>query len=101
MRPRRQLTYRIDRLPGVPEVLEFLVERTGMDAAEAYSTLNMGCGFAVYCAEGAGRAVVETAVQLGFSAEAAGRVEVGPRRVILSPVDVVFEGEALDLGPRG
>ena len=26
-----------------------------MDAAEAYSTLNMGVGYAVYCAPGEGR----------------------------------------------
>jgi phosphoribosylformylglycinamidine cyclo-ligase len=101
MRPRRELTYRIDRLPPVPEVLEFLVEQTGMDSADAYSTLNMGCGFAVYCAAGTGPTVVDMAGQLGLSAEVAGRVEAGPRRVILAPVDVVFEGEALDLGPRG
>jgi phosphoribosylformylglycinamidine cyclo-ligase len=101
MRPRRELTYRIDRLPPVPEVLRFLVEQTGMDAADAYSTLNMGCGFALYCAPGAGQAVVDVAAELGLSAEVAGRVQAGPRRVILSPVDVVFEGDALDLGPRG
>lgn len=100
MRPRRPLTYRIDRLPPVPEVLAFLVAQTEMDPADAYSTLNMGCGFAVYCAEGAGPAVAEMATGLGFSAEVAGRVEAGPRRVILAPVDVVFEGEALDLAPQ-
>jgi phosphoribosylformylglycinamidine cyclo-ligase len=72
-----------------------------MDSADAYSTLNMGCGFAVYCAAGTGPTVVDMAGQLGLSAEVAGRVEAGPRRVILAPVDVVFEGEALDLGPRG
>jgi phosphoribosylformylglycinamidine cyclo-ligase len=101
MRPRREFTYRIDRLPSVPEVLAFLVEQTGMDPADAYSTLNMGCGFAVYCASGAGSAVVSAASELGLTAHVAGRVEAGPRRVILSEVDVVFEGEALNLAPQG
>ena len=101
MRPRRELTYRVDRLPEVPEVLAFLVEQTEMSPADAYSTLNMGCGFAVYCAAGAGGAVVDAASELGFSAEVAGRVEAGPRRVVLPEVDVLFEGEALDLAPQG
>jgi phosphoribosylformylglycinamidine cyclo-ligase len=100
MRPRRELTYRIDRLPEVPEVLSFLVERTGMEPADAYSTLNMGCGFAVYCAAGAGEAVVELAGKLGLAARLAGFVEAGPRRVVLTEINVVLEGDSLDLGPR-
>ncbi len=52
MRPARELSYRIERLPEVPPVLSFLVEQAGMDAQAAYSTFNMGAGFAVYCAPG-------------------------------------------------
>ena len=101
MRPRQDLTYRIDRLPEVPEVLAFLVEQTSMPATDAYATLNMGCGFAVYCAAGAGQQVVRLATDLGLAAEVAGQVEAGPRQVVLPEVGVVFEGEALDLAPQG
>lgn len=101
MRPRRELTYRIDRLPEVPEVLRFLVEQSEMSPAAAYSTFNMGCGFAVYCAAGAGEEVVRIAAGLGLSAEVAGEVEAGPRRVLLEPVGVVFESGDMDLAPRG
>jgi phosphoribosylformylglycinamidine cyclo-ligase len=100
MRPRRQLTYRITCLPEVPEVLAFLVEQAGMQPAAAYSTFNMGCGYAVYCAAGAGSEVVEIATGLGLSAGVAGAVEDGPRRVLLEPVDVVFESGDMDLTPR-
>jgi hypothetical protein len=31
----------------------------------------------------------------------AGVVEEGPRRVLLEPVDVVYESDAMDLTPRG
>jgi hypothetical protein len=31
----------------------------------------------------------------------AGVVEEGPRRVVLEPVDVVYESSDMDLGPRG
>ncbi len=100
MRPRRELTYTVARLPEVPEVLEFLVARTDMSPAAAYSTFNMGCGFAVYCARGSGDEVVRIASGLGLAATVAGAVEEGPRRVVLDPIGVVFESGDLDLTPR-
>jgi len=100
MRPRRELTYRVARLPEVPEVLAFLVDQTEMAPAAAYSTFNMGCGFAVYCAHGSGEEVVAAAAELGLSARVAGAVEDGPRRVVLEEIDVVFESGDMDLTPR-
>jgi phosphoribosylformylglycinamidine cyclo-ligase len=101
MRPRRELTYRVSWLPEVPEVLSFLVEQADMTPAAAYTTFNMGSGFAVYCAAGAGDEVVRLATELGLSAAVAGVVEQGPRRVLLEPVDVIYESDAMDLAPRG
>jgi len=97
MRPPRALTYRIERLPPVPAVLSFLVEQARLDAHAAYSTFNMGSGYALYCAPGAGEAIVAIAGRLGLGALVAGRVEEGPRQVILEPVGVRFAGEELEL----
>jgi phosphoribosylformylglycinamidine cyclo-ligase len=97
MRPPRPLTYRIERLPEVPVVLSFLVERAGLDPHAAYSTFNMGAGYALYCDAGAGEAIVAIAQALGFDAMLAGRVEEGPRQVILEPLDVRLEGSELEL----
>ena len=99
MRPRRELTYRVTSLPPVPEVLSFLVEQADMSSAEAYTTYNMGCGFAVYCGAGCGEDVVRVAAERGLRAGVAGTVEEGPRRVLLEPVDVVFESGDMDLTP--
>ena len=99
MRARRELTYRVTALPEVPEVLEFLVGQAELSPTAAYSTFNMGCGFAVYCAEGAGDRVTELATQLGLPAVVGGRVEEGPRRVVLEEVGIVFESGDLDLAP--
>src|SRR5579859_1008903 len=74
MRPRRELGYEITRLSPVPEVLEFLVEHNGMSPAQAYSTFNMGSGFAVYCAAGDGERVAELAGRCGHHAHLAGTV---------------------------
>ncbi|MGH2833952.1 MAG: AIR synthase-related protein, partial [Solirubrobacteraceae bacterium] len=75
MRPARALTYRISELPPVPEVLAFLVEQAKLDDPAAYSTFNMGSGYAVYCAAGAADTVLELASGLGLQALIAGRVE--------------------------
>jgi phosphoribosylformylglycinamidine cyclo-ligase len=100
MRPRRDLGYRITHLSPVPEVLEFLTTAADMPPAQAYSTFNMGCGFAVYCAAGSGARVVELASELDLAAHVAGTVEPGPRRVVLEEIGVAFEDSDMDLTPR-
>jgi phosphoribosylformylglycinamidine cyclo-ligase len=97
MRPQRPLTYRIERLPRVPAVLEFLVAEAGLAPAAAYSTFNMGCGYAIYCRPGGSEAVVAAAGRVGLDAELGGRVEEGPRQVILEPVGVRYDGSELEL----
>ena len=83
----------------MPPVLAWMTERAGMDAKAAYSTFNMGVGYAVYCAAGAGSRVVAAAEALGHRAHVAGAVEDGPRRVVVEPVGVTFQGDEMDLGP--
>ncbi len=97
MRPAKALSYHVSRLPPVPEVLAFLVEQAGLDMHDAYSTFNMGSGYAIYCSAGAGSEVVEIAERLGFQAVVAGAVEAGPRQVILAPIGVRYVGDQLDL----
>jgi phosphoribosylformylglycinamidine cyclo-ligase len=97
MRPTKQLTYRIEQLPPVPAVLAFLAEQAGLDAHAAYSTFNMGSGYALYCAPGGGEQIVEIAAELGLTALVAGRVEQGPRQVVIEPVGVRFEDAELEL----
>jgi phosphoribosylformylglycinamidine cyclo-ligase len=100
MRPSRAFTYEIDRLPDVPEVLDCIVERTGMTNFGAYSTFNMGCGFAIYCESGWGAKIVDRASELGFDAHVAGRVVAGARRVVLKQLGITYEGSQMDLSPR-
>jgi phosphoribosylformylglycinamidine cyclo-ligase len=96
MRRPQPLTYRIAELPPVPEVLAFIAQRLGLDDRAAYSTLNMGAGYAVYCAAGSGDSVVELAAAVGLQALVAGSVQAGPRRVVLDPVGVEYGGGELE-----
>ena len=97
MRRPKALRYRIWELPETPEVLSLLASETGLEAKAAYSTFNMGAGYALYCASGAGAQVVELAERLGLSAWVAGGVEEGPREVVLEPIGVRFDGDELAL----
>ena len=97
MRRPTALRYRIWKLPEIPEVLSFLVAEAGLETKAAYSTFNMGTGYALYCAAGAGGEIVEIAAELGLQACIAGGVEEGPREVLLEPVGVRFDGGELEL----
>lgn len=97
MRSSRELTYRIHTLPEVPEVLAFLADAASLDAEAAYGTFNMGAGFALYVPEGRGGPTVDAVERLGHRALVAGRVEAGPRRVVLEPLDLVYGSEELEL----
>jgi phosphoribosylformylglycinamidine cyclo-ligase len=97
MRPDRELTYRITSLPPVPPILDWIGATLDLPPVEAYGTFNMGAGFALYCRPGQGESVVAAAERTGHAAWVAGRVEAGPRRVVLEPIEVTFGSEELRL----
>jgi phosphoribosylformylglycinamidine cyclo-ligase len=99
MRPTQNLTYRISQLLPVPEVLTFLAEKAEMSTKVAYSTFNMGHGFAIYCAEGSGEQVVAHAKKKDLDAVVAGRVEAGERRIVIEPLGIEYGSDELRLGP--
>jgi phosphoribosylformylglycinamidine cyclo-ligase len=101
MRPPNELTHRIWSLLPVPSLLEFLAREARMDHKAAYSTLNMGNGYAIYCRPDDADGVVEVARSRGYHAIIGGEVERGPRRVILEPVGVTYESDQLRLAPEG
>jgi len=95
MRARRELTYRMFEVPPVTPLFEFLTRHGGLTPAEAYGNLNMGAGFAVYVPEHDAATVIGVAARHGMAAWVAGRVEDGPRQVVIEPVGVAYTGEAL------
>ena len=99
MRPLRPLSYRLTALPPVPPVLQFMADELDMDAHAAYTTLNMGAGWAVYSRPRSAADVVRIAREAGLDAIVAGAVEEGPRRVVLEPLQVTLEGDEMVLAP--
>jgi phosphoribosylformylglycinamidine cyclo-ligase len=97
MRHPAALTYRITTLPPVPPALRFMQEQARLDPAEAYGSLNMGAGFALFMPEHDAARAIEISRRHGIKAWPAGRVEVGQKRVVIEPLGVVYEGGSLHL----
>lgn len=90
-------TYRIDQLPAVPEVLRFIQQQAGQDDHEAYGTLNMGAGFALFVAPEDAQRTVDVAQAQGIAAVVAGRLENGPKQLLIEPLGVRYGDDALQL----
>jgi len=78
-------------------VLRFIQQRAGHDDAEAYGTLNMGAGFALFVAAADAQRAVDVARVACVPAWVAGVVEAGAKRLVIEPLSVSFEGDALQL----
>ena len=97
LRHPKNLTYRIHTVPPVPPVLAFIQQQAGQGAAEAYGTLNMGAGFALFVPAADAARTVAVAQACGVQAWAAGQVEAGAKELFIEPLDVHFSGQSLQL----
>jgi phosphoribosylformylglycinamidine cyclo-ligase len=97
MRHPTSFVYRLTTLPPVPLVLQFIVENAGLDLFEAYGTLNMGAGFAIFVPAIQAAQTIVVAERHGVKAYQAGKVEKGKKQVVIEPLGVIYEGESLNL----
>jgi len=97
MRHPGNFTYRISRVPPVPPVLEFMQREAPLEAREAYGSLNMGAGFALFVAPAQADATVQAVKRAGIEAWVAGTVEAGPRRLLVEPLGLRYEAADLEL----
>jgi phosphoribosylformylglycinamidine cyclo-ligase len=91
------LTYRISAVPPVTPVLRFIQQHAQQDDREAYSTLNMGAGFALFVKADDAQRTVDVAQQAGVHAIVAGRVEAGPKQLLIEPLGIRFSDDDLQL----
>ncbi|MBS0448456.1 MAG: phosphoribosylformylglycinamidine cyclo-ligase [Proteobacteria bacterium] len=97
LRHARALTYRIHAVPDVPPVLRYIRQQARQDDREAYSTFNMGAGFALFVAEGDAERTVEVARAQGIAAWHAGRVEAGEKQLLIEPLGIRYGADDLQL----
>ncbi|TDP11794.1 phosphoribosylformylglycinamidine cyclo-ligase [Roseateles asaccharophilus] len=92
-----QFTYRIHTVPPVTPVLKFIQEQAKQDDREAYSTLNMGAGFALFVPAADAERTVEVAKACGIEAWVAGSLEEGPKQLLIEPLNIRFSDDDLQL----
>jgi phosphoribosylformylglycinamidine cyclo-ligase len=90
-------TYRIHAVPEVTPVLKFIQQHANQDDKEAYSTLNMGAGFALFVDAEDAQRTVDVAKAQGVHAIIAGQIEAGPKRLVIEPLGIEFGDDALKL----
>ena len=92
-----RFTYRIHTVPPVSPVLRFIQQQARQDDREAYSTLNMGAGFAIFVAPGDAERTVTIAQSLGIGARMAGALEAGDKQLLIEPLGIRFGDDDLQL----
>jgi phosphoribosylformylglycinamidine cyclo-ligase len=92
-----QRTYRIHTVPPVTPVLRFIQQHAQQDDREAYSTFNMGAGFAIFVPAADAARTVAIADGLGIPATLAGVVEDGAKQVLIEPLGIRYSDEDLQL----
>jgi phosphoribosylformylglycinamidine cyclo-ligase len=97
LRHPKALAYRVHTVPPVPAVLRYMQQQAGLSDQEAYGTLNMGAGFALFVAAAGAQRAVDVARAAGVPAWVAGEVHAGAKRLRIEPLGVVFEGDELQL----
>jgi phosphoribosylformylglycinamidine cyclo-ligase len=90
-------TYRIHTVPPVTPVLKFMQQHAKQDDREAYSTLNMGAGFAIFVPAADAARTVEVAKACGIEAWVAGALEEGPKQLLIEPLNIRFSDDDLQL----
>jgi phosphoribosylformylglycinamidine cyclo-ligase len=97
LRHPKTLRYRVHTLPPVPPVLSFIQQHAQMDADEAYGTLNMGAGFAVFVPAAQAARTIEVATAQGVPATLAGVVEAGDKELLIEPLGLRYAADDLQL----
>jgi phosphoribosylformylglycinamidine cyclo-ligase len=97
LRHPKPLRYRVHTLPAVPPVLSFIQRHAQLDDHEAYGTLNMGAGFALFLPADQAQRAVEVAAGQGVGAIVAGMVEAGDKELLIEPLGLRFAADDLQL----
>jgi phosphoribosylformylglycinamidine cyclo-ligase len=97
LRHTSEFTYRVKEIPNVPPVLSFIQREAKLDNTEAYGTLNMGAGFALFVEANDAEETAHIAHACGIEAWVAGTVEAGPKRAIIEPIGVTYSADDLKL----
>ncbi len=92
-----QHRYRIHTVPEVTPVLKFIQQHAHQDDREAYSTFNMGAGFALFVKPEDAQRTADVAQSMGVAAWVCGAIEAGPKELLIEPLGIHFGTDDLQL----
>ena len=92
-----QHRYRIHTVPEVTPVLKFIQQHAHQDDREAYSTFNMGAGFALFVKAEDAQRTADVAQAMGVAAWVCGAIEAGPKELLIEPLGIQFGTDDLQL----
>lgn len=97
MRATKPFLYVMHTVPPVPDEFQFMQEKSDADDKEMYGNFNMGAGFAIYLPADQSQQVVDIAAKQGLKAWVAGHVETGSKEVLITPNEVRFSADSLEV----
>jgi phosphoribosylformylglycinamidine cyclo-ligase len=97
MRAAETFSYIITEVPPAHEIFHFIAGQSDNDETEMYGNYNMGAGYAVYVPADQAAQVQAIAKQAGLQAWIAGRVEAGPKQVVIEPKNITFAEDSLEV----
>lgn len=97
MRAVKPFSYILTEVPPLPDEFTFMQKQANATDSEMYGNFNMGGGFTIYLPSAQAQEVVDAAAGLGLKAWIAGRVETGPKQVVIEPKNITFAGDMLEL----
>lgn len=97
MRARSDFTYRLKKILPAQQVFPFIQKHAVLSDFEMYQTFNMGMDYALFIPEKHTFQSLNIITEEGYEGVDAGYVEKGPRKVILEPLNITFDGTTLDI----
>ncbi|MBX4198261.1 phosphoribosylformylglycinamidine cyclo-ligase [Candidatus Parcubacteria bacterium] len=99
MRADAEFTYILEKVPRPQPVFDFIQKHGPVTDREAYSTFNMGAGFALFVSSHQVRGLLDFAEKhkekYGFGAMEAGHIVRGEKKVVIKPKGIEFTANTL------
>ena len=97
MRAKASFTYFLEKIAVPSELFQFIQKRAGLSSYEMYSTFNMGQDYALFVKSRDTKKTLEIIKRNKFQGFDAGFIQKGERKVVIQPLNILYEGNTLDL----
>jgi phosphoribosylformylglycinamidine cyclo-ligase len=97
MRARGEFSYVLENIFDPPEVFHAIQQYAGLSEYQMYDTYNMGMDYALFISPRDVEDVLSIIRRNNFEGINAGYIEGGERKVVITPKDIIFNSESMDL----